>query len=331
MIDRAPSADASSTPSPPPGGAGAGVASALSGGQAPSIRHFVTDGSIARLCDEIGSLAGVPVWLRDTDGTVISPADPDAPQGPLWRVLGAQEGARRAYARVGRPYREGEALFVAPLKTSIGDLGSIVMPIDGAGADAPARPALERALTILASAAVESCEGAIAIQRRVDELDALFRLSSMLTHARDPDRVLETVLDVALETLRCDAGSIAVLDDTTGELRHRFTRGLSHRWLADGTPLSIDGALRERALAGDVVVVADLRHDPRIADPSRPRAEGLVGLITTGLIEGGRPAGQIRLYTRTPRDFSPSERQLLRSLADHAAMTLAHARLRVLR
>lgn len=321
-----------SNPTALPSAVKGGVEAALSGAEKPSIRQFVTDGAIARLCDEMARLTGVPIWLRDPDGLVIAPAESaGGVGGALWRSLDARAGAQRAYEIVGRPWRDGEDLFIAPLTSSIGPLGSIVMPADWAGDDPQARRALERALTILASTAVESCEGAIAIQRRVHELDALFRLSSMLTHARDPDRVLTTVLDVALETLRCDAGSIAVLDEATGDLQHRFTRNLSPQWLAAKTPLSIDGMLRERALAGDVVCVEDLGSDPRIADHERPHTEGLAGLITTGLIYAGRAAGQIRLYTRGPRVFTESERGLLRALADHAAMTLAHARLRVLR
>ncbi|MBY0308036.1 MAG: PP2C family protein-serine/threonine phosphatase, partial [Phycisphaerales bacterium] len=80
-----------------------------------------------------------------------------------------------------------------------------------------------------------------------------------------------------------------------------------------------------------VIAVSDLLHDRRISDASRPAAEGLVSLLTAGLIFAGRAAGLIRLYSRSPREFTQSEKNLLRAIADHAAMALAHSRLRQLR
>jgi sigma-B regulation protein RsbU (phosphoserine phosphatase) len=108
-------------------------------------------------------------------------------------------------------------------------------------------------------------------------------------------------------------------------------RNLSPEWLTRASPLSADGALRTEALAGNVVCVEDLRLDNRIADHDRPRHEGLASMMLTGLIFQGRAWGLIRLYSRAPRRFTQQERGLLRSIADHAAMALSHARLRKLR
>jgi serine phosphatase RsbU (regulator of sigma subunit) len=239
-------------------------------------------------------------------------------------------GAARAYGLVHRAYDPSADLFAAPIRTAVGDVGSIVMPADWGKDDPRDRRALERALTILAGSAVEAADGAIVLRQRVHELDSLFRLSSLLVKVDDPTRLLQTALDLALDVLRMDAGTVSVTEDD-GTLRHRATRGLSKDWLADSSPLSIDGVLREQAFAGEVVVVEDLQHDPRIADHTRPRTEGLSSLMTAGLVHSGRASGLMRLYSRTPRTFTKQDRELLRAIADHAAMALAHARLRQLR
>lgn len=297
-----------------------------------SVRDFLTDGSLARMCDELTRMSGVPVWLRDADGQVIVPGDGQA----RWRSVAETPGRARAYALVNRQYADDETLFIAPVRTSIGDVGTLAMPADWGAADPTARRALERAVTILASTAVEYIEGALLMRQRVDSLDALFRLSSLLVKADDPDKLLLAALDLALDVLKMDAGSISVLDDPLtpgGEpvLRHKATRGLSQQWLAESSPLSIDGQLRQAALRGEVVAVGDIITDPRIADASRAQAEGIVSLVSTGLIFAGRASGLIRLYSRTPRELTDNQKNLLRSIADHAAMALAHARLRQLR
>ncbi len=302
-----------------------------------TLSSFITDGSIARLCDEFARLTSVPIWLRDGDGRVIIPAEPDA-AGRSWRSVDGHAGAVRAFELVGRMHPGQADLFVAPLRLSAGEIGAIVMTADWGVDDPVSRRALERAVTLLASTAVESCEEQLSLRRQAHELHALFRLSSLLVRAGDAGKLLDAALDLALEVLRCDAGSISVFEGDDGpgaeegeQLRHRASRGLSAAWLARSAPLSEGGALRALALQGEVVCVEDLQHDPRIADAARPKGEGLLSLITTGLVFQGRASGLIRLYSRTPRQFTAQDQGLLRSIADHVAMVLAHGRLRVLR
>ena len=330
-------------PVPPPHGSLAGLGL--------SIRDFLTDGSLARMCDEFSRMSGVPVWLRDLEGMVIVPSEHSGggggsggtSKGQPWRVVDGTSGAVRAFQMVGRAYDPGVQLYIAPIRTSVGDIGSIAMPAAWEADDPIARRALERAVTILAATGVEHVEGMLILRERVEALDALFRLSSLLVKADDPDKLVQAALDLALDVLRMDAGTISVIDDggTSGAgslggdaalgLKHKAVRNLSPAWLAENAPLSNDGELRASALRGEIIAVTDLQHDPRISDPSRPAAEGLVSLLSAGLVFAGRASGLIRLYSRTMREFSQSEKNLLRSIADHAAMALAHSRLRQLR
>jgi sigma-B regulation protein RsbU (phosphoserine phosphatase) len=84
-------------------------------------------------------------------------------------------------------------------------------------------------------------------------------------------------------------------------------------------------------LSGLVVCVHDMHTDPRVGLADRAREEGLVSLISTGLLYNAHPIGLIRLYTRTAREFTPAEQGLLKSIADQSAAAVMNARLRVLR
>lgn len=366
--------------SPPPATlpsapAGAENRPAVEGASGPAwgtrLRDFVTDGSVAGLCDEMALLLATPIWVRDQNGEVIipesraGPGSDSAARNP-WSIVSEKVGRTRAQQRVGWFEPDGDAparteLFSAPLRISTGTLGEIVacLPVEGEGGGGgggdPRRVAhIKRSLELLASSVCDVCEAQVALSRRVRELDALFRLSSMLAGTADPDGLLAVALDLAIEVLQADAGSIAVLEDGPGGDGAgpviKAHRGLSDEWVRSTMPLSRGGLLRQAALAGEIIAVSDLCTDARIADHERIRSEGLRSLLTTGLRDmgsagggaggapggsggagGGRPIGLIRLYTRTAREFTPNEGELLRAIAEHVASALTSARLRSLR
>lgn len=308
------------------------------------MRDFLTDGSVSALCDELARLLRVPIWLRDQSGEVIVPVPSEAADGDgsghPWSIITESEGRGRAFSLVARSAAECEDPAPIPLRIRAGLLGSIVvcMPKDAAGERAET---IRHALGLLASSVCDVCEAQWALRQRVKELDALYRLSGMLTirqtggsgavAAGEADRMLDGALELAIEVLGVDAGSIALIEDGRETPVIRASRGLSRQWASDTETLSRGGVLRQAALRGEIVRVEDLLRDPRIEAQERVRAEGLASLLSTGLLDQGVPIGLIRLYTRRPRLFTQAEGELLRAIAEHAAAAVTTARLRRLR
>lgn len=311
----------------------------------PSMRDFLTDGSVPSLCDELARLTGVPIWMRDRNGDVIVASDgpdPDGAPGRPWRIVDEATGAARAAALVGRRYDPRADLFMVTLRISTGVLGAIVTPLehvdnagmDGSGPDTPLRSpgeSLRRALTLLGSSVSEVCEAQVSVWNRVHELEALFRLSSLLAQAGAVDDLLRAALELAIDVLHTDGGTMAVIESDTEDMSIKAAHGVSREWIEHGRTLSSGGVLRQAALRGEVVTVEDMRVDERIMVPEMARQEGLVSLISTGLLYHGRPIGVIRLYTRRRRVFTDAERVLLKSIADQSAAAIMNARLRGLR
>jgi sigma-B regulation protein RsbU (phosphoserine phosphatase) len=326
------------------------------------MRDFLTDGSVAALCDELGRLTGVPVWLRDQGGDAIIPVWSDgleegarpggcAPSvdqtprgGHPWSFVKEATARRRAFEQVGVADDGSHETLAVPLRISTGVLGAIVacLPrrILGTGAateEAVRGQSIRRALLLLASSVCDACEAQAALKGRVRELDALYRLSALLTAEGGAEQLLHDALDLAMEVLRVDAGTIAVFEgggqDSEAERMPlvRASRGLSKAWLADTGALSAGGELRRRALAGEIIGVEDLTTDPRIADHERAAGEGLRSMLSTGLIDRGTPVGVIRLFTRSARVFTEQEGELLRAISEHLASGVTTERLRRLR
>jgi hypothetical protein len=306
------------------------------------MRDFLTDGSVSALCDELAKLLRAPIWLRDQSSEVIIPVwsddDSAAGGGHPWSIVTEAAGRERAFALVDRTAAECHEPLPVPLRIRAGLLGAIVLcvPKDAA---APQADAIRRALGLLASSVCDVCEAQWTLRQRIKELDALYRLSSMLSVGQsastgpslDADKLLESALALAIETLGVDAGSVALIEDGREAPVIRASRGLSRNWTSDTETLSRHGVLRQAALRGEVICVEDLLRDPRIEATDRIRTEGLVSLITTGLRDQGTPIGLIRLYTRRARVFTPAEGELLKAIAEHAAAAVTTARLRKLR
>jgi len=323
----------------------------------PSIRDFLTDGSVPALCDELARLTRIPIWLRDRGGDVITPGPAmtsvlppttggETPAGSesalRWRIVDEQAGARRAFELVGRHYDPATPLFTASLRITTGVLGEMVMPLDAAsaestGVDPSMEPteteiaALKRALTLLALSVSEVCEAQSAVWHRLHELEALYRLSSVLAQAGDLDELLTIALDLAIDALHADAGSIGVIEPETDQLVMKAVRGVSREWMASTVNLTTGAVLRQAALRGEVVTVENMQSDERISVRDLVQREGLCSLMSTGMIFNSRPIGLVRLYTRAPRIFTEVDRGLLKSIADQSAAAIMNARFRVLR
>lgn len=275
-----------------------------------SIVDFMTGGSLPRALEQLSQLTGVSLSLHDADGR---------------RVI-ADDGPAR-WSLTDRPPPANST----PIALQVGSrtIGAIHAP-----AETP--PALMAAVSQIAQAANEFCQQQVELEHRVKELTILFRLTALLARVADVDRVLEIALDSAIDVLKLDAGAVVLFEpdadglaasDREEDLVHKATRHLSQEWLDSPVPLSRDRIFDRLALQGAVVVSEDMRSDERILDSKRIEAEGLRACIHAGLVIAGRPIGVVRLYSRATRAFTESERRLLKSIAQQAALAVEQARL----
>lgn len=283
-----------------------------------SITDFITDGSLAGLCEQVTRLTGVRVCLRDGQGrAVVRTSDP-----PFWAfdesACGPGHGATVVPLRA-----EGRVIGTLELAA-----GEPELPPSGA------RESLERAMTLLAAAAAELVRQQIDLKHRVNEVQALYRLSSLLTRATDVDRVLAVALELAIDALELDAGSIVLFEQDEGpttqtevDLVLKASKNLSREWLECPLPLSKDRLFDRLALGGEVVTSADLARDDRVFIPEMVEQEGLRAAVHAGMVFQERAIGVLRLYSRRAREFDEGETRLISSIAQQAAIAVEQARL----
>ena len=285
-----------------------------------SITDFLTDGSLAALCEELGHLAGIPVRLIDRSGKMIRQVR-DASGQPTWMSEPAPESSA------------GATKF--PLVVSGVEIGAMIAEPGTPSLPSDARLRLENALRMAASTAGELCQFELELANRMKEVRALARIGALIVRAATPERVLEAALDSALDALGLDAGSIMVLKEevmgvtSTDEedMTLKVSRNLSRAWLDSPAPLSRDRVFDKMSMAGEVLAVEDLQSDSRVFIPEQVKTEGVRSALHCGMVFKSRPLGVMRLYGREPRLFDESDKRLLASIAHQAAVALEQARL----
>lgn len=288
-----------------------------------SIIDFLSDGGFVQLCATLSELLAARVRLLDAHGREILPTD-DAMV--TWRLADTEPDPAALAA---------ERAFTVPMRAHGRVIGWVHVG-KGPATEGPLAAEIEQAVALMVDVADQVCDRELELRARLRELSATQRLSALLASAQSEDEVLGIAIDSAIELLGLWAGSLVLFDQADKshglateerDVEHRVSRNLSESWLANPLPLSIDREFDKRALAGEVIAVADLQRDPRVQIKTRTKAEGLACALHAGMIYNQKPLGVIRLYGQQVRQFTPAEERVLRTIAQHAAVAIGQARL----
>jgi len=168
-------------------------------------------------------------------------------------------------------------------------------------------------------------------ESRRSSLELLYHVSRELAKAIDLRTVLQRVLQLSLESVDANSGSVIVLDDKgnpldsaifhSGQMYHHTTRQLR-------------GTL-ERGLAGWVArnrrfaLIQDTSKDPRWArrPDDAPDRTGAKSAVSAPLLARERLVGVITLVHPTPGSFTREHGTLVQAIADIAGIAVMNARL----
>jgi len=164
------------------------------------------------------------------------------------------------------------------------------------------------------------------INRRRQELEALYRADEELHRTLELDQVLQALVDTAVEILGADKGALMAWDEQKETLSLRTAHGFLPETVDSTTFMAGEGVAGWVAISGEPAIVEDTHNDPRvtrtITDP-----EGIRSFIQVPIKIGDKTFGVFSADYLKPRSFSDDERRLLLSLAQRAAMAIQNAQL----
>ena len=156
-----------------------------------------------------------------------------------------------------------------------------------------------------------------------ERLLAVYEMIRVLNSQTDPEKLLESLLDMALEVVRAERGLI-LLAEGDGDYRVRLARNLEKQTIADAVAFS-------RSVVGDAgrgesVLAIDTDADERLRELRSVSLFGIRSILCVPLRAQDRIVGAVYLDSRTEGAlFDNDDLRFLEAFADQAALALANA------
>ncbi len=158
-------------------------------------------------------------------------------------------------------------------------------------------------------------------------LMVIYDMIRALNSETDPDELLESMMDMALQVVRAERGLILLREGEQGEYAVRLARGLEKQTIEDAAQFSRNVVLS--AGAGRAVLAVDTHKDDRLKDLKSVSLFGIRSVLCVPLRSRGEITGAVYLDNRKEGAlFTQDDLRFLEAFADHAALALENARIR---
>ncbi len=163
------------------------------------------------------------------------------------------------------------------------------------------------------------------MKRQNEYLRLMLDVTKTITASLDTTEKFDLIVSRIPQITGVDAATIRLLDPSGQKLILKAASGLSEAYLNRG-PIDAEKSVLS-ALAGTPIAVSDAANDPRIQYPEAAREEGIKSILVAPIPIRGKINGILRLLTRTPREFEPSEIEFVAALAEQCGIAIELARI----
>ena len=185
---------------------------------------------------------------------------------------------------------------------------------------------LMQALVSGTAAAIDNAQLYTEIQKKVREFGALFDLSSTIVSTLDRKEVLTKVLDNAIQLLQAGAGSLMLLDREKKILEIEVAHGLPEKVIRETRIPLGEGISGKVALEGQPRL---LKKGIKEAESKSEKAARVIpSALSVPMMFHSKVIGVLNVKEKSDGgNFDPSDMELLKMLANQAAIAIENARL----
>ena len=156
-------------------------------------------------------------------------------------------------------------------------------------------------------------------------LATLNTISNALSQSLDPKKVIATAVDMVMEVMEAEIILVYSLNNKLGELVLMAYEGISEESARELDRIKLgEGFNGQVAATGEMLIVADASHDPRLTRPA-VRKMKIESQVIVPMKSKGQVIGTICVGMRRPRQFLSDEVELLNTIAGQIASALENA------
>jgi signal transduction protein with GAF and PtsI domain len=159
------------------------------------------------------------------------------------------------------------------------------------------------------------------MKKPVINYESLIRITKAISLLRDPEEIVLVTVEGVTHALDVKGCTIFLFSKKSDELKLAGSFGLSKEYLDKGpvsSLKSIASALQDR----QPVTIFDASDDPRIQYPEAAAKEGISSILAVPIIIGRNLIGSMRIYTRTPWEFTLNDVLFAEAVAQVFGMAL---------
>jgi PAS domain S-box-containing protein len=163
--------------------------------------------------------------------------------------------------------------------------------------------------------------------RRTEELQILYDLSALINQTLDIDTVLRTALEKAMSLMGFEMGSIHLLNEIGDTLEMKFDHGQPPLLTENIKFFKVGEGVCGKAVQLKQPIILSVDQYPTSRLIPFFKNEGIETLVGIPLLVKERVIGAISLVSRSPREISPREVNLLESIGNQIGLALENASL----
>lgn len=156
---------------------------------------------------------------------------------------------------------------------------------------------------------------------------AITKISEAITSDLYLEDILKLIVSVTAEVMGSKICSLMLVDKSKNELAVKATQSVSERYNKKPNIKLGEGIAGEVAKTGKPITVLDVRKDKRYMNRDIAVKEKLCSLLSVPLMFRYNVIGVLNCYATKPRHFSPNEINILKSIANQAAIVIENFRL----
>ncbi len=161
---------------------------------------------------------------------------------------------------------------------------------------------------------------------RIDYFKRLCELIKAFGTARNRRELLEMIFANAMDILEGKAACLYLVEEGQQELIPVAQKGLSEGYFRSRKSM-LTRKIVPMVVKQGFFYCRDAAADPELEYPDAKKAEGIASILAVPVMVKGHNIGVFCLFTSTPRDFQPEEKEFLILLAQQGGGVMEHARL----